>query len=126
MPAPIETARRPTIERFLTAILLVISMACGEAKPVPPTSPGAPGQPVPPTSPGSPGEPLPSSYFELSGDLYLADSSGAILRRLTQGGWPSWSPDGRRIVFHRGGRVRVIGADGVNEVELALGQWPTW
>src|SRR5688572_9418036 len=114
MPAPIETARRPTIERFLTAILLVISMACGEAKPVPPTSPGAPG------------EPLPSSYFELSGDLYLADSSGAILRRLTQGGWPSWSPDGRRIVFHRGGRVCVIGADGVNEVELALGQWPTW
>ena len=130
MRASIATGRRPFIGRLLGTLLLPISLACGDTNPVPPTSPAAPDQPTPPTTvpqtPAAPGQTTPPSYWELSGDLYLADSSGADLRLLTQGGWPSWSPDGRRIVFHRDGVVRVIDADGANELALGAGQWPTW
>jgi len=130
MRAPIATGRRPFIGRLLGTILLPISLACGDTTPVPPTSPGAPDQPTPPTTvpqtPAAPEQATPPSHWELSGDLYLADSSGAVLRLLTQGGRPSWSPDGRRIVFHRDGVVRVIDADGANELALGAGQWPAW
>jgi len=37
------------------------------------------------------------------------------MRRLTRGGGPSWSPDGRRIAFTRIPAIYVINADGTGE-----------
>lgn len=58
--------------------------------------------------------------------IYLVspDGSGAPTF-LTSGGWPSWSRDGKRIAFHRDGRICVIDIDGSNESCLADGTFPT-
>ncbi len=109
MRASIQTEPRSATPRFLAAVLLPMLLACGESTP-----------PLPPWR--APTEPT----SELAEYVYIADATGAVLGALAEGSWPSWSPDGRRIVFHRDGHVRVIGADGTGEVELAVGQWPTW
>lgn len=46
------------------------------------------------------------------GFIYLVDSEGGGLIRLTQGEFPSFSPDGTRIAFTRNGQVHVMNADG--------------
>lgn len=59
-----------------------------------------------------------------SGDseLYVVDSGGAHLRRVTTGGGsyydPTWAPDGRGLAFIDGNRIRVIGP---NTPERTLG-----
>lgn len=96
---------RTSFGRLLPALLLSISAGCEGPKVFGPSS-------VVPA--------------DLVAFIFVADSSGAVLGRLTEGGWPSWSPDGRRIVFERDGRVRIIDADGTNERDLGKGLWPTW
>ena len=59
---------------------------------------------------------------ENNSEVFVADSSGAAARNLTNSpafdGWPAWSPDGRRIAFasNRGGtgdyRIFIMRADG--------------
>lgn len=44
--------------------------------------------------------------------IFVADSSGTIIGRLTEGGWPSWSPDGNRIAFASADGISVMNADG--------------
>jgi hypothetical protein len=66
--------------------------------------------------------------------IYVTDSSGVT--RLTTGDFPSWSLDGRRIVFTRGPKASVLGgaaeiavidADGRNEQGLnQFGGIPVW
>ncbi len=58
--------------------------------------------------------------------LYIGDSTG--IRRLTRGLKPSWSPDGRRIAFHRfNGGISVINVDGSDErLVVADGANPAW
>ncbi|MGH2554820.1 MAG: TolB family protein [Actinomycetota bacterium] len=46
------------------------------------------------------------------GGIYLVNSSGGGPVRLTQGEFPSFSPDGTRIAFTRSGQVYVTEADG--------------
>jgi Tol biopolymer transport system component len=46
------------------------------------------------------------------GGIYLVNSSGGGPVRLTQGEFPSFSPDGTRIAFTRSGQVYVMEADG--------------
>ena len=59
-------------------------------------------------------------------NIYIALSDGSGRRRLTSGTWPSWSPDGLRIVFQRHVDVYVINADGSGEARIAPGRTPAW
>src|SRR6187549_644958 len=99
MRDPHDTGRRPLTAWLFAVALLPIAMACGEGTSF---QSGLLPSSVYPTAPQS----TPTEF------IFLADSSGVVLGQLTEGSWPSWSPDGRRIAFHRNGRVRVIGADG--------------
>ncbi len=63
--------------------------------------------------------------------IYIANADGSSITALTIGDWPSWSPDGKRIAFHRGGtrcgcQIHVIDADGRIEVRLNDGSFPAW
>ena len=60
------------------------------------------------------------------GYIHTANPDGSMIRPLTRGSWPSWSPDGRRIAFQRDGAVHVIGADGSDEIRLTPGAHPAW
>lgn len=44
--------------------------------------------------------------------IYKVPSSGGEAVRLVSGGWPSWSPRQRRILYTSGGRLRVVSSDG--------------
>ena len=108
MPAFDATRYRSSTWRLPVAVLLPILMACGESKLL------------------SPSSETPTTEPTLTQTIYLADAGGRVQSRVTQGSWPSWSPDSRRIAFDRDGHVRVIGADGSGDIELAIGQFPTW
>ncbi len=75
--------------------------------------------------------------FEGSDGLYLIDAAGGEPRRipgtLPRDGDPSWSPDGLRIAFDRGGvdgDIWVMDADGSNQRRLTFAPgadgWPRW
>lgn len=53
--------------------------------------------------------------------ILLVRPDGRGLRRLTRGTSPSWSPDGRRLVFAWGHALYRIDADGSKRVRLARG-----
>ena len=58
--------------------------------------------------------------------IYVANLDGGAIRRIIAGDSPAWSPDGRRIAFHRDGDVYVANGDGSDEKILAPGSSPTW
>jgi TolB protein len=75
--------------------------------------------------------------FEGSDGLYVIDANGGKARKiagtLPRDGDPTWSPDGRRIAFDRGGDDRdiyVMDADGSNQRRLTFAPaddgWPQW
>ena len=53
--------------------------------------------------------------------IMLVRPDGSGLRRLARGASPSWSPDGRRLVFAWGSSIYRIDADGSDRVRLARG-----
>jgi TolB protein len=111
-----------------------LSLACGASSDSPPTGPATvitnpakPNQPSPPNLP--PGPPPPAEY------IYVANADGSGEAKITAGGRAAWSPDGRRLAFHRGptelmpgvsGSIYVINADGSNETKLLPGMTPSW
>jgi Tol biopolymer transport system component len=108
------------VGRFLAASALLLVGACGESySSTPTTAPSAPTAPPSDTS-------KPAPVATKIDYIYLADADGTVRGRITEGSWPSWSPDGRRLVFWRNERVLVIDADGSNEKDLAAGAWPAW
>ena len=46
--------------------------------------------------------------------VYLVNEDGTATRRLTGGRNPSWSPDGKRVLFISGDHISTIDADGKN------------
>jgi hypothetical protein len=64
------------------------------------------------------------------GQLLLFDTATALpIRELTTGAsdrYPSFSPDGRKVIFERSGSVRVIGASGGRVKRVIKGAQPTW
>lgn len=116
MRCPQETERRPSMAWLLTALVPLL-FACREYSSVSPTAP--------PSERANPA-PTPPATQKVVDHIYLADADGTVRGPLTEGSWPSWSPDGRRIAFERNSRVVVIDADGTNEREFAPGRWPTW
>jgi len=60
-------------------------------------------------------------------DIYVMDADGSRESRLTEGeflagdGSPTWSPDGTRIAFVRGGAIYAMKANGSNQTRVAEG-----
>ena len=64
-----------------------------------------------------------------SGDIYVVNADGTDVRQLTVDGksrFPSWSPDGARLVFESDSMVTIINSDGTGREELRPGWEPTW
>ena len=75
------------------------------------------------------------SYFPPNSDIYAVNADGTDLARLTDNdmvnGAPSWSPDGRRIVFsssrgHGRSSIFVMNPDGSEITGIANGGAPVW
>ena len=73
----------------------------------------------------------------LTYEIYVMDADGGNQQRLTENRgnewFPSWSPDGKRIVFtmsDNGTEIYVMDADGGNQQRLTNNQrndrWPSW
>ncbi len=86
-------------------------------------------------SPVDPNEPPPPSPAH----IYLASADGSDVTPLTAGERPAWSPDGRKLAFHRApatamahrdrageGEIHVIDADGSGETFVGTGIEPAW
>ena len=60
--------------------------------------------------------------------IYVVKPDGTGVKRLGPGDTPSFSPDGRMIVYSRGGRIWVMNANGANQRPLgrASGRNPVW
>jgi Tol biopolymer transport system component len=68
--------------------------------------------------------------FARGGDIYIVNTDGSGLRKLTQdgrAGAPSWSPDGSKIAYDSWHAVRVMNAEGSGVVALVHnGEGPSW
>ena len=65
------------------------------------------------------------------GDVFVADANGTHIGAITHTDdedetSPSWSPDGRRLVFEQEGKIAVVRADGSKPRILAQGEEPAW
>ena len=68
--------------------------------------------------------------------MYILGRDGTGEQRLCEGRWPDWSPDGKQIVFSRGGtpgggvrpfsRVYIAQADGTEPQMIADGDCASW
>ena len=61
------------------------------------------------------------------GELFLQDIKGEYFHDLLVfGDNPSWSPDGKIIVFDNDGYIYSMASDGSNITQLAEGEYPIW
>ena len=125
--------KRPLLALASYVSLLGLSSGCGAAsEPVTPSAnnPAVPGS----DTAGAIPQRVPIqgrlafvSTRDGSEAIYIGDSTG--IRRLTSGLKPTWSPDGRRIAFHRlnSAGVFVVNTDGSDDRLLVASGWnPAW
>ena len=114
--------RFPRLRRLATlTILLPHLVGCSDSSE--PVGPATPNQANPP-----PTTPPPTVTPRVKGPsrIFMTDTSGTVLIRLTVGSSPAWSPDGRRLVFERDGVIHLIDVNGSNEAQLGAGSSPAW
>lgn len=68
--------------------------------------------------------------------IFLINRDGTEERRICDGRWPDWSPDGKGIVFSLGGQpggglrvgatICIATADGTGRREISQGDCPSW
>jgi Tol biopolymer transport system component len=114
----------PTVEPQETVAPTVTPTHTPTPTAIPPTNTPAV-TPAAAAGPATPAEHPPPSLegrfvFQAAsgGDIYAVNADGSGLRRLTQGMDPSWSPDGKQVVFARWTEpwgIYAITADGSNE-----------
>lgn len=90
-----------------------------------PLDPPDPTSAVPPSAP-PPVVPPPPPVRGGPAALYISNANGSDPVFLVAGERPAWSPDSRRIAFHKAGEIHVIDTDGSNLVTIAPGSSPTW
>ncbi len=68
-----------------------------------------------------------SSFEAINGEVYVIDTDGSNLTRLTNNsdaeGQPRWSPDGSMIVFSLNGDIYIINPDGTDLTNLTNSPW---
>jgi Tol biopolymer transport system component len=63
----------------------------------------------------------------LEGDILVSRTNGDDEEPLAKGDAPNWAPDGKRLVFVRGGDLWTVGVDGKNARLLVRnGEAPAW
>ena len=65
--------------------------------------------------------------FEHTAGVHIVDQDRKICR-LTEGLWPSWSPDGKRIAYKASSGLSIIDGDGSNLKRIKTGHIfdPDW
>ena len=113
------------------AVIALAAAACGDSGSTEPTSNPASTKPSSPLPPPVPTPPAPTPRPATTEYIYLAATDGSGATQLTMGAWASWSPDGRRLAFHRAtslvpASIYVIDADGTHETRLLAGTSASW
>lgn len=110
-PELLRRSRRLIVFNGVVAAAVVVGLTIGSVAAFRALIPeDVPDRPVPAS------EPTPAvgkiAFPSSDGGIYLVNKDGGGLVRLTQGEFPSFSPDGTNIAFTRNGQVHVMDADG--------------